>query len=193
VGIPGPRNLGFLDPRGRDLKVERGTPARLKEHDLDRMAACPECHLAWLLVVTLRPIAIHDDLSGNTEPGSIVRGEIKGIEGVTGHAEQSRKTKTVILRTLVPPEPHLGHGALPQRLEPSDVIRRTEAPFQVVIFEAGLEAVPDGTRILPDSASNPRSGNRASPSVGKERSRTHSEGRECRVHLERARVGGRAE
>ena len=192
VGIPRPRNWGLFGPRSGYLKVERGTPARLKEHNLDRMAARPERNLAWLLVVALWPIAIHDDLPRNAEPGSIVGGEIKGIEGVMGHAQQSQKTKAIILRTFVAPKSHLRYSAHPRRLEPSDIIGRTEAPFQVVILEPGLQAVPDGNRIMPDGASDPDSGNRASPSVGKERPRTHSQGRKLRVHVERAGVGGRA-
>jgi hypothetical protein len=50
------------------------------------VAARPERDLARLFVVALLPISVHDHLASDAEPGPIVRGEIKGIEGVTGDA-----------------------------------------------------------------------------------------------------------
>ena len=86
VGVPLPGNPAFRGPWSGYLKVERGTPARLKEHYLDSVAAHPERDLARPFVVALLPIPVHDHLASDAEPGPIVRGEIKGIEGVTGHA-----------------------------------------------------------------------------------------------------------
>jgi hypothetical protein len=86
VGVPLPGDPDFGGPRCGYLKAERGTPARLKEHYLDSVASYPERDLARPFVVALLPISVHDHLASDAEPGPIVRGEIKGIEGITGHA-----------------------------------------------------------------------------------------------------------
>src|SRR5690349_6709314 len=142
MGVPGTGNRGFWSVRRGHLEAELGTPGRLKERQLDRVAAGSERDLPRLLIVTLRPIPVDHKLAGNAEPGPIVGGEIEGIERVTGHAEQPGKTNSVVLGAFVTPKSHLGYGSDPERLEPPHFVGRSEAPFHIVIHEAGLEAFP---------------------------------------------------
>jgi hypothetical protein len=95
------------------------------------MTARPERNVAWVFAAALRPIAINDESTGDTNPGTIVRGQVEGVEGVLRDTDEPRQLYPIILRPLIAPKSYLGYCTDPHRCSSIDFIGRVELRLEV--------------------------------------------------------------